>query len=158
MSSFICSREHFNSVEYYLVQTQLSKDPIYCLRKLAKTSNKSATPEEITAFMDTLRELSVLCVSLQYRHHHKNGLDAEIAAQRKTLFSNKTPRVHLAEISAYKALQSVNYQLEISHLIEIRQLTPVEEQAMELLGDISNEIAAKIIRKLSAYEKAAWSI
>jgi hypothetical protein len=29
---------------------------------------------------------------------------------------------------------------------------------MQLLGEISNEIAAKIIRKLPAYEKAAWSI
>ena len=158
MSSFICSELHFNSVEYYIAQRQLGNDPIYCLRKLVKTANKWATSEEIAEFVDTLRTLSVLCVSLQYRHHHKNGLDSEIAEQRKTLFNNKTIRVHLSDVSAYKAFQCISYQLEISHLTEIRKLTSDEELAMELLHEITCEIAMKIVRRLPEYTAAAWSI
>ena len=158
MSSFICSAEHFNSVEYYLTQKELGNDPIYCLRKLAKTANKSATSKEITGLVDTLRTLSVLCVSLQYRHHHKNGLDNEIAEQRKTLFNNKKPRIFLSDVSAYKAFQCISYQLEISHLTYIRPLTPEEELAMEFLHEITCEIAMKIVRRLPEYEKAAWSL
>lgn len=158
MSSFICSPTHFNSIEFYLVQKQLGSDQIYCLRKLAKTINKWATSEEITGFMDTLRELSVLCVSLQYKHHYENKLDAEIAEQRNTLFNNKTTKAHLNDISAYKALQCINYQIEIFHLKELRNLTAPEEMAMELLHEITGEIAMKIVRTLPAYEKAGWSI
>jgi hypothetical protein len=158
MSSFICSPIQFNSIEYYLTQKELGNDPIYCLRKLAKTANKSATGEEITGFVDTLRVLSVLCISLQYQRHFKNRLDAEIVEQRKKLFNNKKVRVHLNDISAYKSLQCISYQIEISHLTEIRKLTPEEELAMELLHEITCEIAMKIVRRLPEYNKTAWSL
>ena len=158
MSSFICSPVQFNSIEYYLSQKQLGNDPIYCLQKLAKTANRWATGEEIGGLMDTLRDLSVLCISLQYRHHYKNGLDKEIAEQRKTLFNNKKPRVILNDISAYKSLQCVSYQIEIFHLKELRNLTAPEELVMELLHEITCEIAMKIVRRLPEYEKASWSL
>jgi len=158
MSSFICSPIQFNSIEYYLTQKELGNDPIYCLRKLAKTANKSATGEEITGFVDTLRVLSVLCISLQYQRHFKNRLDLEIAEQRKKLFSNKKPRVFLNDISAYKALQCINYQIEISHLKELRDLSASEELAMELLHEITCEIAMKIVRRLPEYTAAGWSL
>jgi hypothetical protein len=158
MSSFICSELHFNSVEYYIAQRQLGNDPIYCLRKLAKTANKWTTSEEIAGFVDALREINVLCTTLKYKHHYEGKLDTEIEGQKKTLFNNKATRLQLNEFGLYKALQCINYQIEIFHLTEIRALTATEELAMQLLGEISNEIAAKIIRKLPEYTAAAWSI
>ena len=109
MSSFICSPEHFNSIEFYLQQKQLSSDQIYCLRKLAKTANKWAIGGEITEFVDILREINVLCTTLKYKHHYEGKLDAEIEEQKKTLFNNKAARLQLTEIGFYKVLQCINY-------------------------------------------------
>ena len=63
-----------------------------------------------------------------------------------------------SDIPAYKALQCINYQLEIPHLTEIRKLTTEEELAIELLNEITGEIAMKIVRRLPEYNKAGWSI
>jgi Tfp pilus assembly PilM family ATPase len=60
-------------------------------------------------------------------------------------------------VEAYKALQCINYQLEIEHLKELRHLTAQEELAMELLHEITGEIAMKIIRSLPEYEKVQYS-
>jgi hypothetical protein len=158
MSSFICSPKHFNSIEFYLKQKQEGNDQLYCLRELAKTKNKWATGEEIKAFVDILRELNVLCCSLQYKHHFEGKLDQEIQEQRDTLLTNKKTVAHLTDIGAYKALQCLSYQIELKHLKDLRALTTQEELAMKLLEEATNEIASQIVRNLPGYDTANWGL
>ena len=136
----------------------MGNDQLYCLRILAKTENKWANAEEITAFVDTLRELNVLCVSLQYKHHYEGVLDKEIQEQKAELMENKKDATHLNDVDAFKSLQCLSYQIEIRHLKDLRELTVMEELAMALLEEMTNEIATHIVRKLPAYEKARWGL
>lgn len=163
MSSFVHSAKHFNSIEKALQLAFVNSNVYYTYRIKRKFNMKNmgvdATYEKITEFVDTLRSLNALCVSLQYKHHYEGVLDAEIQSQTNFLMLNKSENVGLNKIALYKALQSLDYQIEIEHLKDLRELTTQEQDAMGFLSMIIDDIAHDIVRDLEEYEKAnSWSI
>lgn len=157
MSSFINSPGHFNSVERFLINANLSSnDKIYALRLLCKDKG-FPDDQQIMEFMTTLRELQALCVCLQYKHHSEGKLDKEIQEQT-AITKLKTSITKLNTISGFKALLCIRYQIETCHLKELRALTDGEALAMDILTKVIAELADTIARSLPAYDKAPWSI
>lgn len=160
MSSFICNPEHFNSIERAL--KSLGNDTSFYLTpkfsKLLKSFHPQDDYEAITIFMDTLRELSVLCVSLQYKHHYVGFLDKEIEDQKAILFSDKHSSITLDHVGLLKAIQCVGYQIELEHLQELREITEAEQNAIGLIEGYEQTLSMYIINKLPSYEASAWCI
>lgn len=159
MSSFINSPKHFRSVEDYLCM-QAMNNRIYSLRQLTTVKNGLygfPRSEEIEDFINTLSELQVVCVCLQYRRHKSGGLDKEIQVN-KEFVKIKTSLERLTEAGAYKALSCIRYQIEVEHLKELRELTPEEAKAMKVLTDIIHELAEMIVHETADYKKATYSI
>lgn len=166
MSSFINSAKHFNSIEQKLKRL---------LRRDFRGwhSLKDVTPgiythwtngvftesdeQEITEIINTLRDLSVLCVSLQYKHHYEGSLDAEIATQKKAVRVG-TDTALLSLHGLYNALNCVMYQIEIEHLQELRELTKEESKALEFVEKITSAIAMQIVDELPDDSTCTWSM
>lgn len=165
MSSFICSAKHFNSIEkklHELIYDNRFYVP-YSLREITpqfydrrKTSVKSAE-KELSAIVDTLRELNVLCVSLQYKHHYEGTLDAQIQTELSEVKS-KTETKYLTIHGLYNALSCLNYQIEIGHLKELRELTNGEENALTFLRELKIALASDIVSKLPDDKSNTWEV
>jgi 2-keto-4-pentenoate hydratase/2-oxohepta-3-ene-1,7-dioic acid hydratase in catechol pathway len=157
MSSFIHSSTHFNSVqkaiENYL---EARKDFSYSLNPVF---DQPFTVAMVKPFMDTLRKLSVLCVSYQYEDHYEN-IDAEIKTQTEILFSDlKTTKIINNPIDLIRAIGSIDYQIEISHLEEVRDLEVGEVNTMKLLKVLPHAIALEEIKNTKQYDESkTWSL
>lgn len=163
MSSFICDSKHFNSIEAAMHKIA-SENDFYPSRELGsicpawyQSKPKEEVEKEITAIIDTLRSLNVLCVSLQYKHHYEGKLDEEIKKQMM-LVKTKTRIKELTHHGLYNALGCLNYQIELQHLEGLRELTPEEKTAMKFMNLIRAEIAMHIVDKLPDDQSNRWSI
>ncbi len=166
MSSFINTPKHFNSIEFS-IQNLFWGSKFYC-----PYSFKAVFPElydkkhysteriekVVTGIMDTLRELSVLCVTLQYKHHYNGTLDNEIVSQKTMLLTDRKDKVLLSNVGLYKAIGNVLYQIETEHLKELRALTPDEENCLFFFKELRNELAADIVSELPEYQDAKYSL
>lgn len=164
MSSFICSAKHFNSVENAVVDHCIDNANFwmpYNIQKRIPGLDHHATREQkretVHAIFTTLRELQVLCVSLQYKHHYDGTLDEEIK-QQMTAVKQKTGVVSLTRIGLYKAIGGILYQIETEHLEELRELTQSEKDALFFARTLENGLAKDIVSDLSEYETAKWEI
>jgi len=166
MSSFIHTDCHFNSVEraiqHMLVGRQASLiawDLIKQNPKLNASHNGiDAVWEHVSVLMDEVRKLSALCVSLQYKHHHEGVLDSEIEEQTSYLLSHKSTIVSLSLFELYKAIQSILYQIETEHLKQLRDLTALEKESLDMLNILKVEMPMYLIDQLEEYQNARWSI
>lgn len=163
MSSYICNSKHFNSIERSLIERTYSNQfsfP-YSIKDVApeiydyKKHLDEAIKGRICSIVDTLREINVLCVSLQYKHHYVGVLDKEIEGQRMILGDRKES-AYLNDMHLYKALQSLSYQIELCHLKELRNLTEAEDNAMVFLKQMIIHLAAVLVSKTDEYQKAPW--
>ena len=166
MSSFINTPEHFNSIErklHFMAMTNNFYVP-YSLKTISpkfydrQHYNTDDVLQEISEFMDTMRELNVICVTLQYRDHYQGILDKEIKEQTEIIKTKNTSTAELTEIGLYKAIQCMTYQIETKHLKELRQLTVQEENAIIFFEEIKHALAVDIISELPEYNNAKWSI
>lgn len=162
MSSFICNPKHFNTVEYTIQQMFMGakkSEYSYTFSKYIKTqSGVDNVCENITRFIDTLKELQVLCVTLQYKHHYEGVLDAEISSQRQCLTMEKRHNGSLRPHALIKALKCINYQIETEHLSELRDLTEDEKTAMKMLDNLTKDLCYYIVSNEDAYENSEWEI
>jgi len=163
MSSFICNSKQFNSIEKAVTYLALGTDFYFPysfksvfpeLYEKRKTGIDTAA-NKVTEIIDTIRQLNVLCVSLQYAHHYEGVLDNEIKEQTEIVMQRLECRA-LTSVELYKQLNCVSYQIEIEHLKELRDLTQDEENAMFFLREIQNSLASHIVHKSPAYDKAEW--
>lgn len=170
MSSFICSSNHFNSVESKLCEiwenkffrnqetlyfeTSFTKAYAYELYQIADRERAINT---IKRYMNAIRELSVICVSLQYRHHHDGNLDEYITANIKELKTCKA-KTKLSYIELYKAIQCILYQIETYHLTSIRALTEDEENALKFFKGLQTEVPQFLISTSKTYNECQWAI
>lgn len=165
MSSFICSPKHFNSIEksvIYLTQDRNFYFPYAFKNTFPELYNTGFYTQDkidakVKSIIDTLRELNVLCVSLQYKSHYPGTLDKEIAEQLEVV-KMKDAGQSLTKLSLLKQLQCLDYQIETEHLKELRSLTPDEENAMYFIKELENALAMDIIHKLPDYDKLSWGI
>jgi FtsZ-binding cell division protein ZapB len=168
MSSFLCSPKHFNSVEQSINQLTYSSNNgfyfPYSIRNIyPKIYNKrdhsfDAIEAEVKTVMDTIRELSAVCVTLQYKHHYKGVLDTEIKEETEYLLNNRKEHDLLSPVALYKAICCISYQIEIEHLKELRELTQAEQNAIIFIKEMEDALCAHIVSKLPEYDTAKWSI
>jgi len=114
--------------------------------------------EIIGEFVGTLKELQVLCVTLQYRHHYEGRLDAEMQEQREIFKADKSTGRALNVYALNKALRCIHYQIETGHLTQLRQLTETEQTALDLLTDLIGDLSTYIVCHSEQYEAAKWEI
>ena len=114
--------------------------------------------EVIGEFVETLKELQVLCVTLQYRHHYEGRLDAEMQEQREIFKADKSRGNELNVYALSKALRCIRYQIETGHLTQLRELTEMEQTALTLLDDLINDLCSYIVCNAQQYEAAKWEI
>jgi hypothetical protein len=165
MSSFLHSSTHFNSVEKSLFKL-ISDNSSYYLPYSIKeffvdcyNKNQQKGLCEINDFMNTIRNISVLCTNLQYKNHDTVNLDADIEYSYQELITNTKNSIKLSDIDLLKALQSINYQIEINHLTNLRSLTKKEEVSMFILNELINSIAIHIVTNTTEYNNSkGWSL
>jgi hypothetical protein len=165
MSSYICSPKHFNSIEEKLKNLVYDSNfylPYSLKDILPKWYNKKDNSfdvifVEIKNIINSLRELNVLCVSLQYKNHYVGRLDQEIENEL-VIVKQKTEIKGLSKHGLYNALSCLNYQIELEHLKDLRNLTLEEENAMKFLKEFKISLAEDIIRELEEDKTNTWSI
>ena len=166
MSSFIPSSKHFNSIEQSLISLTMSSEfyfPYSFKSRFPKLYNKrnytqDCIDAEVRQIVDTLRELTAICVSLQYKHHYTGTLNSEIQGQIEILNHDKKSYNSLTKIGLYKALSCVGYQIEAEHLKELRDLTTEEENALFFVNEMQNTLSMDIVRNLPSYDSEMWNI
>jgi hypothetical protein len=114
--------------------------------------------KEVTALCDELRRLNVLCVSLQYKHHHEGTLDAEIKTETDDLLTNKAEKKDLTILGLYNALRCIRYQIETEHLKDLRGLTPEENKAVTFANFCIDELAHLMVSNLPEDTSCHWSL
>jgi hypothetical protein len=144
MSSFVCSDAHFNSIQRALTsshkfsQYRSSYSPYYCLRDYNE--------KQIGSLVDTWHTINYEAVARQYGDNlfipNRNHKDFKV----------------ITESGLVKALQCLNYQIEIHHIKNVRKLTTEEETAMDILGNLISEINENIVNKLPEYNTAEWEL
>lgn len=165
MSSFINSAEHFNSVENALAELTY-KQGFYVPYSLKQIAPKfyakqhysfETVRDEIKGIIDTLKELQVVCVTLQYKHHYEGVLDKEIETQMN-LVKIKSNIEGLSLCGIVKALNCIDYQIEVEHLKELRELTNEEQNALTFVREMVNALNMHIVSDLPEYESAKYCI
>jgi hypothetical protein len=165
MSSFICTSKHFTSIEKKMHQL-INKDDYYtpyelrevCPKNYDKRNNLIETMEaEISKHIDTLRTLNAVCVILQYKHHYKGTVNAQISSEVNEVHRKSQP-VELTTMGVYKALKCVIYQIELNHLEELRELRTEEKNAMKYIKETISFLATYILTNSEEWEKAAYTI
>lgn len=166
MSSFIPSANHFNSIErtvIFLTQNNNFYFPYSFKDKFEKIYYKGhysqdLIDKEVISIIDTLRELTPLCVTLQYRHHYEGTVDKEISEQTEILKQTRKGGTPLTKVGLFKALQCLSYQIETEHLTQLRSLTTEEENALFFVDELKNALAIDIVSSLPDYEAQKWEI
>jgi hypothetical protein len=166
MSSFICSNKHFNSVEFALQLLLVSRtnqfhSPAAFREKMPNLYYKedfASIDADITRMVDHLRRLSALCVTLQYAHHYPGEVDTQIKLKTDDLLRHKKEHIKLTPLGLYNALNCIEYQIETSHLVELRPLTGDEELALLFLSTMIQSLGEYIIRQLPEDQTCHWEI
>lgn len=159
MSSFICSAKMFNCVaitlqdltssQYFYFPYSL-KDAYPALISKGHNSSKHIN-KVVNDLVDTLRTINVLCVSMQYAHHYPGTLDAEIKAELEAVF-NRSEGKQLSKVALLSQLNCLDYQIEINHLTELRELNIAESNAMLFLKEFTNALAMHIVTNTAEYQ------
>jgi hypothetical protein len=161
MSSIILSAKHFNSVEKSLqtlmmtdfhVPYELKHFDILYSRRIAGTD---AIYDEVTRIMNIIRNLSCECVVMQYKHHYKVPA-RQVKLEQADLLKHPDQFVRLNFTALYKAVECVNYQIELKQLK--REVTQEEKDAVLFLRELAIALAKEIVRVTPEYDAAQWWI
>lgn len=157
MSSFICGSKHFNSVEVSLKHWfNGGKASMLSYKFAEKLQYEGETM--VSDYVDTLRRLNVLCVFLQYKHVYEGRVEQEIVANTTNLLTNRGGGSVLSLVKLIKALQCINYQIEIEYLEELRELTAEESMAMQMTEKLINDLCTYIVTSSKEYDEAEWGL
>lgn len=164
MSSFICSPKHFNSLEVSMTKFFTSKDRFYCyalkekfpILYEARRESPEKVAREIVSIVNSLRELNIVCVTLQYASHYEN-IDKEMNEQREYMISDKSYQV-LNTVEIYKVLQCTRYQIETDHLDDFGGLNKHQQRAWDFLEIFIPALAEYIVDNTTVYDKAPWGL
>lgn len=164
MSSFICSAKHFNSIEentFKMIRFDRDFDCYQLKQDFPKLYDQRSYDEseifkEVKSIVNELRELNVICVSLQYKNHY-DDIDKEIKEQKELIYAGKGYK-HLNPAGLLKAFICVNYQIEIEHLEELSGLNDDQKKAMKFLNIMIEYLTYRIAISTPAYDSAEWEI
>jgi hypothetical protein len=161
MSSHICSSRHFNSIEAAALRViREERYNTYDLKAVG-LYKYDLTPKDtinvLTGLISSLRDINVLCVSLQHKKHFEGKLDFVIEAGLVDVRHDKK-MVTLSDLGLLNALKCLDYQIELEHLTELRPLNQEETKALEFLSLFTNSLAVYICSKLPEDKTNKWSI
>lgn len=145
MSSKLLTQDHFNIVEKHLLERK-SKDSDFLY---------NISVSEIKETMKQIRLISIDSVS--YQNEGKVSLDVSILKQ-EYLKPINIWTVKLSLIELYKALNCIDYQIEVEFIKRHRELTKEEIKALELFEKITYKVADYYIGRLDEYNNAKWSL
>jgi hypothetical protein len=169
MSSFVCTSRHFNSIEKSLQALFYNRkySMFYLSKKIQPFAPELFSPQNYTLdaidsrlreLIDSVRELNVLCVNLQYKHHAEPGtLDTIIQLETEAI-KGRTGGSFLNPVQLLKALQCAKYQIETEHLKELRGLTQDEENSLLFISCCIDSLKDLIICQMEDYKSAAWGL
>ena len=147
MSSFLHSAKHFNSIEKSLIELKKNNGAYGFCHNISKI--------DIEQVMKHYRKFSCICVTNQYATHHED-INAELACCFKSLASDES-YIILNPIELYKAISSMEYQIEFNHLG--REFDDSEKLAILKFNEIKLSLSDLIINKLPEYNNCiGWSI
>ena len=156
MSCFIHSPEHYNTtkkaLEPYFEDDRFMK---YFLGEL--TNHKI----NLNVLIITLINLNVITFFLANKKHFKDKSLNDLIKEELEIFDGVTKTTNKIKTSAdlIKSLVSINYQIEIEHLQEIRSLTKDELVSMEYIKMLPFAIAKYSIVNTNDYDNSkCWSI
>lgn len=164
MSSFICSRRHFDSIARGVINLHQSNN-FYPSRKLetyliefnrTHYDSQKSKEELLEILTDELAALQVRCVCHQYKS--TDSVDNEIDEQLEIMQVKSSRPIVLNQISLYRAICCALYQIETCYLQKTRPLSPVEEGVLNFFETLNAELAEHIVQKLPEFSKARWSI
>jgi hypothetical protein len=164
MSSFINSAKHFNSIENKIVDKAIFekyyfpyplKEVYPCLFGFSR--DEKEIKRVVKHIINTVKELQVLCVCLQYKHHYVGVLDKEIQEQLEIVNVKDAP-IHLTDVALFKLLGCTLYQIETNHLQELRNLTTDEQNALMFLKELQKSVAFDIVSKSTEFENSKYDI
>ena len=161
MSSFICSANHFNSIEMMIPKIiSLSEFNSYNLKEFGLYKYNTSLNEsvvKVAKYIQDLRELNVVCFYLQYKDGYDESIDVLIPNELQYL-KNPTKVKELTPLGLYNALICLNYQIETEHLKELRGLTEEEQMALDFLEVFTNSLARFICQIAPEDKTNKWSI
>lgn len=162
MSSYIPSAKHFNSCESATRELLTDSDFRFSYKfrdtfPAIYAKQGAAANAEIKNVYDALKRLTVLCVSLQYKHHYVGKLDQEIQEQMELVFIKESP-AFLNKYGLLKALGCIHYQIEVKHLQDLRDLTEDEQDALFFLSELKSDLAYHLATHCPQYQNAPYSL
>jgi hypothetical protein len=158
MSSFICNPELFNDLESNLSRLGTDQN-LYQIRValgIKREDTEKDIKSKVKGIINALKDLNVLCVILQYKHHYKGVVNETIEAERNALNANYRPKV-VSLVQLYKHIGCLLYQIEVDHLKELRELTNDENMGLFTIEMVRDAIACTIVENSSEYNEAKWS-
>ncbi|WP_270561474.1 hypothetical protein [Bacteroides cellulosilyticus] len=166
MSSFINSSKHFASVKKSIITLRYREKDIMKFKiarllpelSVLNSRNQEMAEEKINEIIDTIIDIQVICVCLQYKHHYIGTLDKKIYETQEHIKGNLETGEILSKIALFKAIQSILYQIELEHLTDLRPLSQKEETALKFMDILKEALMYSIIRNLDEYDKAEWCI
>lgn len=163
MSSFIHSSKMFNSVQNSIIE--LLNDNHYNLPYKFRTvypalfsGDKKTAATQVKKIINTIREISVLCVCLQYKSHRSEpgALQKEIENNLTEVYQGRE-YMPLNKHGLVKSLGSIQYQIETEHLTELRPLTGEEAAALEFIDALKFSLSYHIVMNSKEADAAPWS-
>lgn len=166
MSSFINTSKHFASIQKSIMFLWNQKEKIFNYEiaqivpefSIMKGFKRSIVEEKFTEILNTIIDLQVTCVFLQYKHHYIGTLDQRIQETKQEIKENLQLGTLLSKPALFKAIQGVFYQIETEYLTDLRPLSQEEKTALKFLKLLEKRLAYDIASNTDDYVKAQWSI
>ncbi len=116
MSSFINSSKHFASVKKSIITLRYREKDIMKFKiarllpelSVLNSRNQEMAEEKINEIIDTIIDIQVICVCLQYKHHYIGTLDKKIYETQEHIKGNLETGEILSKIALFKAIQQSN--------------------------------------------------
>lgn len=161
MSSFINTKNHFGSI--YKSLLKLKNNPCKhrvvtnklerCLEPFGKNYD-----ERVLNITQTIMELQVTCVILQYEHRYSGKEKERILCSINDLSSFEDKGECLEYAALIKAIQCMLYQIETEHLKPLRKMTKNEALALRFFKGIEFSLLSYCMDNTVEYTSACWCI
>lgn len=166
MSSFINDSKHFASIKKSIMFLLTKKDKLFQYevdRIVPEFSTRSGlnmymVEEKLTEIIDTIIDLQVTCVFLQYKDHYEGTLDQDIRETKQQIKTNLNSGDLLNKPALFKAIQCIFYQTETEFLTDLRPLSQEEKKALNFLKLLEKRLAYAIAEDTDFYQRAPWAI
>ena len=143
MSVFICSANHFNSLQKSIE-----------ILKINDKLSGIGSVQTIQNVFSNLKDLNIKSFYDKYSSHYRDrDLQKSIVQSEKDI-NLKTKIKPLDFYGIYKAINCLLYQIEL----DTNKMLGTELDALKWIKNVQNKISYKIISESAKYDNAAWEV